>query len=168
VTHVTDPALLEIADRADLAVPRGEPRRLVAEVARALLAREPEPELRARLEAAAEELLDDEARRTLAEAGADGDFTPDSPLAAAVAYRAALPVLAREPGVTEPHAEVEPVVAELDEEDLAAYSPALARAAVPALAVDVELLKDEGYRYVATYPRKAPRASTSSAGRRAG
>ena len=30
--------------------------------------------------------------------------------------------------------------------------PALARAAVPALAVDVELLKDEGYRYVASYP----------------
>ena len=92
MTHVTDPGLLEIADRADLAVPRGEPRRLVAEVARALLAREPEPELRARLRAAAEGLLDDEACRTLAAAGADGDLSPDSPLAATVAYRAALPV----------------------------------------------------------------------------
>jgi hypothetical protein len=152
-THVTDPGLLEIADRADIAVPRGEPRRLVAEVAKALLVREPEPELRAKLVAAADALLDDTTRGTLAAAGADGDLAADSPIAAALAYRAALPVLARDQTVTEPLAEVEPVLAELDDEDRAAYSPtALARAAVPALAVDVELLKDEGYRYVATYP----------------
>ena len=43
--------------------------------------------------------------------------------------------------------------------------PALGRAAAPALAVDLELLKDEGYRYVATFPPEGSEGSTSS-GRR--
>jgi hypothetical protein len=148
VTHFTDPELLELADRADLAVPRGEARKLVAEVAKALLAREGEQELRDKLAAAAGGLLDDEARRRLAEAAyADADG-----VAQAVAYRAALPYLARDQAVKAPLAQLEPLLAGLDEEDAAPYAPALARAAVPALGVDVELLKDEGYRYVATYP----------------
>ena len=40
----------------------------------------------------------------------------------------------------------------MDEDERVERGPVLARAAAPALAVDLELLKDEGYRYVATYP----------------
>jgi hypothetical protein len=40
----------------------------------------------------------------------------------------------------------------MDEEERVLRGPVLARAAAPALAVDLELLKDEGYRYVEVYP----------------
>jgi hypothetical protein len=88
-----------------------------------------------------------------AELAAILDLPPgQSPLAAAVAYRAALPLIARDEAVTSALAALEPTLAELDDEDRAQFAPVLARAAVPALGVDVELLKDEGYRYVATFP----------------
>src|SRR6185436_3627320 len=76
----------------------------------------------------------------------------DEQLARAVAYRLALPYLARHEAVKGALAEVEPLLEYLTEDELAERGPALARVAVPALAVDVELLKDEGYRYVATFP----------------
>ena len=70
-----------------------------------------------------------------------------------MAYRAALPLIARDGAVTSALAGLEPTLAQLDDEDRAQFAPVLARAAVPALGVDVEQLKDEGYRYVATFPR---------------
>jgi hypothetical protein len=142
----TDPRLLALVDDAGVVVARGEPRRLVGDVAQALLARAPEAELREKLAAAAEVLRDD-----AAEAAADAGVEPDA-FAQALAYAAALPLLAREQAVKAPLADVEPYLAQLDEEDRAAFAPALARTAIPALGVDLELLKDEGYRYVATYP----------------
>ncbi len=47
---------------------------------------------------------------------------------------------------------MEPLLEGMDEDERAERGPVLARAAAPALAVDLELLKDEGYRYVASYP----------------
>jgi hypothetical protein len=152
-TGLTDPALLELVDAAAVAVPRGEPRRLASEVAKALLAREPEDVLRERLADAAEALWDDTARERFAGAGADVDLPArENPAALALAYTAALPLLAREETIRGSLAEVEPALAEMDADDRTRLGPALARAAVPALGVDVELLKDEGYRYVASYP----------------
>ena len=92
----------------------------------------------------------------------------DEQLAQAVAYRLALPYLARHEAVKGELAEVEPLLADLFDEEREERGPALARAAVPALAVDVELLKDEGYRYVATFPPEGSEGSTSSARRRPG
>jgi hypothetical protein len=135
----TDPTLLEHLERDFSQVPRGEPRRLVAEVARSLAAREPLGERDAKLAAAGEALRDLNAQL-------------DNGSALALAYLAALPVLAREESVVAPLADLEPALAQLDQDDRAQFAPALARAAVPALGVDVELLKDEGYAYVATYP----------------
>jgi hypothetical protein len=160
---LTDPTVLALLDEADVPVPRGEPRRLLAEAARALADREPEPDVQAKLAEAAETLWDDEARarvgRALADRGADDDLARqlelparESPLALALAYRASLPYLARHAQVRAPLDQLEPVLAGFDDEDRGRFGPVLARAAVPALAVDVELMKDEGYRYVATYP----------------
>jgi hypothetical protein len=132
-----DPQLLAAVTAAGVEVPRGEPRRLVADVAAALAAYEPPAELQPKLEAAAEALWDD-----------------DEELALAAAYHAALPVLARTLAASEPLEEAEQILAQLDEEDRAARALGLARLATPALGVDVELMKDEGYRYVATYPRE--------------
>lgn len=135
----TDPALLDVLD-PNPEVPRGEPRRLVAEAARSLAARDAVPERDAKLAAAAEALRE-----------LNTQFEDESaPLA--LAYLAALRVLARDESVTAPLAQLEPTLAQLDEDDRARFAPTLARVAVPALGVDVELLKDEGYRYVATYP----------------
>ena len=113
--------------------------KLLAAVADALAAREPAETLREKLAEAAEAVAP--------RAGAG-----DERLAQAVAYRLALPYLARHEAVKGALAEVEPLLEDLDEEEREERGPALARAAVPALAVDVELLKDEGYRYVATFP----------------
>lgn len=135
----TDAGLLELADAVEVDVPRGEPRKLLAAVADALAAREPAETLREKLAEAAAAVLPDRERT-------------DERLAQAVAYRLALPYLARHPAVKDELADVEPLLAGLIEEELEERGPALARAAVPALAVDVELLKDEGYRYVATFP----------------
>jgi hypothetical protein len=158
-THFTDPGLLARVDAAGVVVPRGEPCRLAAELARALLARAPEAELNETLASAAEALWDDDARERVARAAgaARVEAELDAParenaIAHALAYAAALPLLAREEAVRTPLAELEPYLAQLDEEDRAAFAPALARTAVPALGVDLELLADEGYRYVATYP----------------
>jgi hypothetical protein len=134
----TDSRTLELADAVEVDVPRGEPRKLLAAVADALAAREPAATLA--------EKLNEAAGAVLPEAQAD------ERLAQAVAYRLALPYLARHEAVKGTLAEVEPLLEDLTEEELEERGPALARAAVPALAVDIELLKDEGYRYVATFP----------------
>ena len=134
----TEPALLD-AVAGLLQVPRGDSRRLVTEVARSLAARDPLPERDAKLAAAAKALRDLNAQL-------------DNSSALALAYLLALPMLAREESVVAPLAALEPVLAGLDEGDREQFAPTLARAAVPALGVDVELLKDEGYAYVATYP----------------
>ena len=135
----TDPTLLDGLEADFSLLPRGEPRRLVSEVARSLAVREPPAERDAKLAAAGEAL-----RELNAEL--------ENGSALALAYVSALPVLARDEAVRAPLAAFEPALAQLDEEDRAQFAPTLARAAVPALGVDVELLKDEGYRYVATYP----------------
>ena len=127
---------LERADAIELEVPRGEPRRIVAAVADALAGREPADVLRARLVAAADAI----------EAPGDDD------LRLALAYRLALPYLARDASIKEALEDVEPLLEGMDEDERAERGPVLARAAAPALAVDLELLKDEGYRYVASYP----------------
>ena len=134
----TAAAALERADAIELEVPRGEPRRLLAAVAEALAAREPADVLRERLTAAADGL-------DAAAAGADE-------VRLALAYRLALPYLARDASIAEALADVEPLLEGMDEDERAERGPVLARAAAPALAVDLELLKDEGYRYVASYP----------------
>jgi hypothetical protein len=160
--HFTDPELLELMDEADVAVPRGEPRRQLAQVADALVTRAPEQELHAKLASAAETLWTDEARTRVEHALAVGradELTQqleaaagDSDLALALAYRAALPLLARDKRVQAPLKQLELALAELDEEDRAQHGAVVAGAAAPALAIDVELMKDEGYRFVAVFP----------------
>ena len=124
------------ADEIDVDVPRGEPRQLLAAVAEALAAREPAEILREKLAAAADAV------------GADGD----EDVRLALSYRLALPYLARDASIKEALADVEPLLDGMDEDERVERGPVLARAAAPALAVDLELLKDEGYRYVASYP----------------
>ena len=158
----TDPELLDLVEEADVQVRRGEPRRLAAEVAGALVARAPEQELREKLAAAAEALWDDEARERFERTLAKRDATEPAPsldapaaenaLALAFAYRSALPLVARDERVQTPLKELEPAFAELDEEDRDTHGPVLARTAVPALAIDVALMKDEGYYFVAVFP----------------
>jgi hypothetical protein len=135
----TDSRTLALADAVEVDVPRGEPRKLLAAVADALAAREPAQTLAAKLTEAGEAVLPEQAQA-------------DERLVQAVAYRLALPYLARHEAVKGTLAEVEPLLEDLTLEELDERGPALARAAVPALAVDIELLKDEGYRYVATFP----------------
>jgi hypothetical protein len=132
----TSAAALERADAVELDVPRGEPRRLLAAVADALVTREAAEVLRERLTAAADAL----------------ETTGDDEVRLGVAYRLALPYLARDDSITEALADVEPLLEGMDEDERIERGPALARAAAPALAVDLELLKDEGYRFVATFP----------------
>jgi hypothetical protein len=149
--HFTDPELIEIVEEANLPVPRGEPRRLVAEVASALVARAPEQELHEKLAAAAEALWDDDVRVRFERALATPEAT-ESALALALAYRSALPLVARDAQVQAPLKELEPAFADFDEEDRLSHGPVLARAAVPALAIDAELMKDEGYYFVSVFP----------------
>ena len=132
----TSAAALEQADAIELHVPRGEPRQLLAAVAGALAAREPADLLRERLAAAADAV----------------DAPGDDAVRLALAYRLALPYLARDASIKEALEDVEPLLEGMDEDERAERGPVLARAAAPALAVDLELLKDEGYRYVASYP----------------
>jgi len=134
----THPDLLAEAERAEVDVPRGEARRAVAAVAEALAQRKLEAEVDELLTAAAGLLV-----------GAD---EAASDRGHAIAYRAALPVLARSEAVRGQLAAAEPVLATMDEEDRAKFAPGLARAALPALAVDVEQMKSEGYEFVALYP----------------
>jgi hypothetical protein len=135
----TDARMLELADAIEVEVPRGEPRKQLAAVADALASREHAATLGQKLTAAAGIVLPEQAQA-------------DERLAQAVVYRLALPYLARHETVKGTLAEVEPLLESLTEEDRQERGPALARVAVPALAVDIELLKDEGYRYVATFP----------------
>jgi hypothetical protein len=147
----TDPELVELVEQANVPLPRGEPRRLVAEVAAALVARAPQDELHEKLAAAAEALWDDDVRARFDQALTKRGVT-ESALALALAYRSALPLLARDPQVQAPLKELEPAFADLDEEDRDSHAPVLARTAVPALAIDVELMKDEGYYFVSVFP----------------
>ena len=132
----TDAQALEQADAIQVEIPRGEPRVLLAGVAEALVAREPAEALREKLTAAADAI----------QAPGDEDVR------LALAYRLALPSLARDASIKEALAEVEPLLEGMDEDERRERGPVLARAAAPALAVDLELLKDEGYRFVATFP----------------
>jgi hypothetical protein len=132
----TTAAAVEAADALEVEVPRGEPRRALAAVAEALAAREPADVLRARLTEAADAL----------------EAPGDEETRLALAWKLSLPYLARDASIKEALADVEPLLELLDEDDRLARGPALARAGSAALAVDLELLKDEGYRYVAVYP----------------
>lgn len=132
----TGAAAVESAEAIEVEVPRGEPRRLLAAVAESLASREPADTLREKLIAAADAL------------GVAGD----EDVRLALAWRLSLPYLARDASIKEALADVEPLLEGMDEVERVIRGPALARAAAPALAVDLELLKDEGYRYVETYP----------------
>jgi hypothetical protein len=131
-----DADLLDNADKLDATIPRGEARRAVAELAQALARRAPPEEL---------------AEAVAAAAALTGPQN-DEPLACAVAYRASLPLLARDERTRAPLAEAEAALADLEEEDRVVHGAGLAKIAIPALAIDLELLEDEGYRYVATFP----------------
>src|SRR5262245_61026592 len=158
----TDPGLLDLVEDADVPVQRGEPRRRLAEVAGALVARAPEQELNEKLAAAAEALWDDDARkrfegvldrRAVTEPRPELDApAAENELALALAYRSALPLVARNEGVQAPLKELEPAFAELDEDDRRSRGPVLAQTAVPALALDVALMKEEGYYFVSVFP----------------
>jgi hypothetical protein len=158
----TDPRLLAVADEADVAVARGEPRRQLAALVDALAARAPAGEVQESLAAAAGALVNDDTRarveRVLAESdlgdveGDLGTSAEPGPVALALAYRAALPLLARDERVQAPLKELEISFAEFDDEDRQRFGPVLARAATPALGVDIALMKDEGYSFVAIYP----------------
>jgi hypothetical protein len=141
VSPFTGAAALEAADAVEVEVPRGEPKRAIAAVADALATREPAETLRERLTEAAD---------ALDAAGIDLPGDEDERLA--LAWRLALPHLARDESMEEALAEVEPLLAGMDEDERVLRGAALARAAAPAIAVDLELLKDEGYRWVAVFP----------------
>ncbi len=154
--------MLELLDEAAVSPPRGEPRRLLADVAKGLAARAPESERQLALEEAAEAVWDAAARervaqvlaqRGAAERAAQVDAaTPDNPLALALAYSLALPYLARDETVQAPLEELEPTFAAFDDDDRRSFGPVLARAATPSLPLDLELMKDEGYYFVSVYP----------------
>jgi hypothetical protein len=158
----TDPRLLEVADEADVAVSRGEPRRQLAALVDALASRASIEDVQVKLAAAAGAIMSDDAcrrvERVLAEkdlGGIDaglGTAADPGPLALAVAYRAALPLLARDERVQAPLEELEPSFVDFDDGDRDRFGPVLARAATPALGVDIALMKDEGYSFVAIYP----------------
>jgi hypothetical protein len=132
----TNASAVEAADKLEVEVPRGEPRRALAAVAESLAAREPADTLREKLIAAADAL----------------GVADEGDVRLALAWRLSLPYLARDASIKEALADVEPLLEGMDEVERVIRGPALARAAAPALAVDLELLKDEGYRYVETYP----------------
>ena len=160
--QLADPGWLEVLDEADLRVPRGLPRQRLAAVVDSLAERAPVPDLRSALAAAAEALWDDTARarvaQVLAERHADELETQlsrpanENPLALCLAYRAALPLLARDERALAPLKEAEPSFAELDDDDRLRLGPPLAAAAVPALALDLELVKEEGYYFISVFP----------------
>jgi hypothetical protein len=158
--HFTDPDLLEALDAVAVTVPRGEPRRQLADLVDALATRARAHEVEAKLATVADALWDEEVRLRVEEVLAERDAEPaglEAPAdrnsaALALAYRAALPPLARDERVQAPLKDLELSFAELDEEDRERFGPVLARAAVPAVGLDLELMKDEGYHYVAVFP----------------
>ena len=157
-----EPGVLELLDEADVPVPRGEPRRLLADFAKALATRAPESDRQLALEEAATALWDETARERVGAAlerrggsapAADVDAPAhDNPLALALAYRESLPYLARDELVQAPLEELEPAFAELDAEDRARTGAVLAQAAIPALPLDLGVMKDEGYYFVSVFP----------------
>jgi len=71
-----------------------------------------------------------------------------------VAFRAALQELARDRAIVAHVAAFEPILADLEEDDRLEYGVQLSRVAIPALGVDVDLMKDEGWRFVAPTRRR--------------
>jgi hypothetical protein len=132
----TSASAVEASDALEVEVPRGEPRRVLAAVAESLASREPADALREKLIAAADAL----------------EVAGEEDVRLALVWRLSLPYLARDASIKEALADVEPLLEGMDEVERVIRGPVLARAAAPALAVDLELLKDEGYRYVETYP----------------
>ena len=141
VSPFTGAAALAAADAIELEVPRGEPTRAIAAVAEALATRESAETLHQRLTEAAD---------ALDTRGAD--LPEDEDVRLALAWRLALPCLARDESMKEALADVEPLLEAMDEDERVLRGAALARAAAPAIAVDLELFKDEGYRWVAVFP----------------
>jgi hypothetical protein len=146
-----DPRLLEAVAAAGVEVPRGEPKRLAAEVAKALLARETGDELDAKLAEAAEALWVGDVPARVA---GDGSGLParESPAARALAYYAALPILARDEALKTPLEQIEESLAELLDDERDEVAPVLGRAATAVIGIDVEESKDAGYGFVAIYP----------------
>ena len=136
VSPFTAATALEAADAIEVEVPGYEPQTALLAVADALATREPAETLRERLTEAADAL----------------DLPGEEDIRIALAWKLALPYLARDESMKDALADVEPLLEAMDEEERIVRGPALARAAAPAIAVDLELLKDEGYRYVETYP----------------
>jgi hypothetical protein len=161
-SRLTDPVLLELLDEADVPIPRGEPRRRLAEVANALASRAPEPERQLALENAAAAIWSQNVRARIEDvlgSRDEGDLVAqlgaparENPVALALAYRGALAQLSRDERVHAPLAELEPAFSQLDDDDRARFGPVLARAATPALPLDIALMKDEGYQFVAVFP----------------
>ena len=67
-------------------------------------------------------------------------------------------MLARDQRVQAPLKELEISFAEFDADDRDRFGPVLARAATPALGIDIALMKDEGYSFVAIYPPEGSKA----------
>ena len=159
--HFTDPDLLTALEAVTVTVPRGEPRRQLADLVSALATRAPAHEVHAKLAIVAEALWNEELRARVGQVldmrDADRAGLLDMPadrnsVALALAYRAALPLLARDERVQAPLKELEPSFVQLDEEDRERFGPVLARASTPAIGLDLELMKDEGYQFVAIFP----------------
>jgi hypothetical protein len=160
--QLADLSLLGVLDEAEISVPRGEARRRLADVVHALLERAPYEEAESKLAVAAESLWSDEARAQVAQIAARTDDVTlnlnldlpaaENPVALALAYSVSLPLLARDERVQAPLQQVEPTFAELDDEERDRLGPVLARAATPALPLDLAVMADEGYQFVAIFP----------------
>jgi hypothetical protein len=146
VLFLDDPSLDEALEReAPAAAENGR----VAELADGLARDTPAAD--ELLASAAEAVWSDAVRARVAQAT---DLACDEErLAETLAYRGALRRLARHPSVTAVLREFEPVLAAVDDaDDRVEYALSLTRLAVPALRIDVAEEKDQGYRYVASYP----------------
>jgi hypothetical protein len=142
-----DDARLDAALEREAPAAAEEPR--VAELADALARGAPEAD--ELLALAADAVWSDAVRARLAQvadlSGGEEQF------ADTLAYRAGLRRLARHPQVTAALMEIEATLAAVDDpDDRAEYGLGLARLAVPAVRIDVAEEKDQGYRYVASYP----------------
>ena len=169
--HFTDPDLLTALEAVTVTVPRGEPRRQLADLVSALATRAPAHEVHAKLAIVAEALWNEELRARVGQVldmrNADRAGLLDMPadrnsVALALAYRRAASARSRRAGAGTLK-ELEPSFAQLDEEDRERFGPVLARASTPAIGLDLELMKDEGYQFVAIFP---PEGSEGSRHRR--
>jgi hypothetical protein len=146
-----EPSLLEAVASAGVEVPRGEPKRLAAEVAKALLARATGDELDEKLADAAEALWVGDVPARVAGEGSELPAR-ENPAAHALAYYAALPILARDEALKTPLEQIEETLVELLDDERDEVAPVLGRAATAVIGIDVEESKDAGYRFVAVYP----------------